>query len=152
MSDEPLDPSRRFFFRRFFSQTTQYLSVVHEELRGRPQMRLSELDQFPDRVFRTIAPVFNRDLEYQFSETSFRIRNHETGQFMELLRLVDQDFDIINLFDQGLSLEQIAKQIEGKDSAGEVVYHRVKTLFLTLSRCAICHPDQSLTDVEPGAD
>lgn len=152
MSSEPLDPSRRFFFRRFFSQTAQYFSVVHEELQGRPQMRLSELDRFPDRVFRAITPVFNRDIEYQLSPSSFCIRNNETGHFMELLRLADQDFDILDLFERGLTLEQIARRIEEKDSTEEIVYPRVKTLFLTLARCAICHPAQSLTDVEPGAD
>lgn len=151
MNGELIDPSRRVFFRRLFSQTTQYLSVVHEELHGRPQMRLLELDRFPDSVLRQITPVFNSDLEYQLNEASFYIRSHETGDFVELLRLEDRDFDILSLFDRDLTLEQIAGQIEKKDFAEETVYSRVKILFLSLARCAVCHPAQSLADVELGA-
>lgn len=151
MNNELVDLSRRFFFRRFFSQTTQYLSVVHEELHGRPQMRLSELDRFPDSALRQITPVFKGNIEYQLNETSFCIRSNETGDFVELLRLGNRDFEILGLFDQGLTLEQIAGQLAEKGSAEATVYPRVKTLFLTLARCAICRPAQSLADVELGA-
>lgn len=151
MNGEPVDLSRRVFFGRFISQTTQYLSVVHEELQGRPQMRLLELDRFPDPVLRQITPVFNNDIEYQLNEASFCVRNEETGDLVELLRLADRDFEILSLFDRDLTLEQIAGQLEKKDSAEETVYPQVKTLFLSLARCAVCHPAQSLAEAELGA-
>lgn len=114
-------------------------------------MRLLELDQFPDRVLRQVTPVFNSDIEYQLSEASFSIRSDETGDFVELLRLADRDFEILSLFDRDLTLEQIAGQLEEKNSTKGMVYSRVKTLFLTLARCAVCHPAQSLADVKLGA-
>lgn len=151
MNGEPVDPSRRVFFRRFLSQTTQYLSVVHEELQGRPQMQLSELDRFPDSVLRQIIPVFSGDIDYRLNPTSFSVESDETGGLVELLRLTDQDFAILELFDRDLTLEQIARRFADQDSTEAVVYSRVKTLFLTLARRAVCHPAQSLADVESGA-
>ena len=150
--DSTVNLSRRAFFREFFTNASDRLVTIREEFHGRPQMRLNDLEQYPDEVIKSIVPVFNPNLEYQLLETYLRVRQDEEQEFIDVLPLSDGDTEILNWFNQGYSLWEIAGRIAGDEvPAPTKAYARVKTIFLTLTRCAVCYPDQSLVNDEAGS-
>jgi hypothetical protein len=139
--------NRRDFFRGFFRETLAQAAEVVEEYHGRPQMNLTDLAEYPDALIRTIIPVFFENLQIQLNPTTLLVKSQEGEGFQELLVLQEGDFDILDLFGQNLSLEQIAAEIDSQDCDGSLnVYPRVKALFLQLIHFAVCHPAQSLVE------
>lgn len=149
MTRQPIDQQRRSFLRQILPRATQYCAGVRDEYVGRPQMLLSDLGQFPDPVLRTVVPVFGRDTAYQFTESAVLIQDPATGTLETVLTLDQKDLAILHLFGQGLTLDEIATQVdEGTEVSS---YLRVKSLFLNLARCAVCHPAQSLAEFDTGS-
>lgn len=148
MNAEPANKFRRTFYRDFLSKTVDHAARTREEFLGRPQMRLSDLGQIPDRVMRGVTPVFSAGMAHELSGSTLCIRDRASGKVLESVRLSQVDAKILGLFERGLTLQQV---VEGLDCLGgqEAVeaYLRVKTLFLSLARCGVCHPAESLADV-----
>lgn len=148
MDRQPINLERRWFLRKMLPRLTHYCTRVRDEYQARPQMLLSDLGHFPDSVLRTVVPVFCRDTDSQISDCALLIQNPETGNYEVLMDLQNEDTAILRLFGQDLNLDEIANQLD--DGAPGSLYPKVKSLFLSLARCAICHPAQSLVEFDPG--
>jgi hypothetical protein len=144
----PADPSRRGFLRQLLPQAVDYCARLREECQGRPQMLLSDLDAFPDSALRTVIPVFSREAAYRFDGSLLSVADPQTGEYLLCIAMTPEDSAVFELFDCGLTLDEIAHQV--CVSTEEDAFPRVKALFLTLSRCAVCHPAQSLAELDPG--
>jgi len=149
MNGEPANKLRRTFFRDFLSRTVDHAARTREEFHGRPQMRLPDLSRFPDRVMRGITPVFSAGMTHELSGTALCIRDRASGKVLESVEISEADATILGLFDRELTLQQIADRLDClTKQEPEGAYPRAKTLFLTLARCGVCHPAESLADLD----
>ena len=131
---------RRQFFRLLLSEA---IGLV-EEIKGKPQMRLSDLDQVPDDVMRQMAPVFNKDCLYRFDDNRLLIKPKETDEFQELYRFNAQEMSILQQFDKQVTLAEIGRRVAQEFGQNEErAYQQVKTLFLMLAKRGLCHPAQA---------
>jgi hypothetical protein len=133
----PIKNSRRHFFRRFIAETIS----LAEEICGRPQCRLSDVNQLPDSIIRTIVPVYKRTIDYRIQRNRLLLKDIKTSSYITLCHLSAQDCFIMQCINTGKTLDQIAELVEnefGEDS--QKAYLKVKSLFLKLVSHAICHP------------
>jgi len=129
--------------RGFFGLLLSEVIGLREELQGRPQMRLSELDKVPDEVVRQMTPVFNKQLPYHIEDDRLLLKQKKTGVFQEVDRFNAQEMVILQHFDKQQTLEEIGRRVAdefGQDQ--EAAYQQVKTLFLRLAKHFLCFPAQ----------
>jgi hypothetical protein len=132
-----VDKTRRRFFRFFLSETM----CLVDEIRGKPQMRLSELDQVPDDVVRKMIPVFGKRCPYRIEGDRLLIEHKKTGLFEEIYHLDPAEMYILPCFDGHHSLEDIGRHLEDRfDQDKEEAYQRVKSLFVVLAKRMVCYP------------
>ncbi len=133
----PIDKTRRHFFRQFLSETI----CLFEEISGKPQMRLSELDQVSDDVVRKMIPVLNKSSPYRVEANRLLMKHKETELFEEIYRLESREMYIFRCFDGRHTLEDIAHLLEDRfKQDNKAAYLQVKNLFMVLAKRMICYP------------
>jgi hypothetical protein len=140
-----VDTGRRHFFRRFLGETACFI----DELRGRPQKKLSELDQVPDHIVRKMIPIKNQSDHYQFNNNILLIRDKDIGEFQEVLELNLREKEIVELFDNeyDYNLQEIASLLNGESGEqSEDIYQEVKKLFIKLAKHAVYFPAEPQYD------
>jgi len=136
-STKSIDTTRRGFFRQFLVETI----CLVEEVKGEPQMRMSELDQVPDDVIRKMIPVFNESHSCRIEGDRLLMKHKKTGLFEEVCRMEPSQRYILRCFDGHHTLEDIGQLFEdrfGQDK--DAGYQQVKSLFMFLAKRMICHP------------
>ncbi len=131
---------RRGFFRLVFSEAVGLV----EEVRGKPQMRLSELDKVPDHILRQMIPMFNEQSLYQIKNDRLLLKQKQTGTSQEIYRFTEQELFILHRFGKQGNLEMIGRRVAktfGMEE--EVAYQQVKSLFLMLAKRGIYIPTQA---------
>jgi hypothetical protein len=135
----PVAP-RRSFFRLLLAEAVS----LAEEVRGKPQMRLSDLDQVPNEVVRQMVPVFNEKRAYSIEDDRVLLKHKKTGTYQEIYQLDLQEKYMLKYFDGQHTLEAIGRRAAEKfELDEEVAYQQVKALFILLAKHAICHPAQA---------
>lgn len=138
-SNTPVAP-RRSFFRLMLAEAIS----LAEEVRGRPQRRLSDLDQVPDEVVRQMAPVFNKKRAYSIENDRVLLKQKKTGTYQEIYQLDPQEKFMLHYFDGQHTLEAIGHRVAEKFGQDEeTTYQQVKTLFIFLAKHVICFPAQA---------
>ncbi|GAK58916.1 hypothetical protein U27_05891 [Candidatus Vecturithrix granuli] len=135
----PVAP-RRSFFRLMLAEAIS----LAEEVQGRPQMRLSELDQVPGEVLRRMSPVFNETRSYSIEKNSVLLQHRKRGTSQAVYQLEASEHYMLQFFDGQHTLEEIGRRVAdefGQDE--EMAYQKVKALFIVLAKYAICHPAQA---------
>ena len=131
---------RRSFFRILLSEAIG----LAEELRGKPQMRLSELDQAPDDVVRRMSPVFNENRTYSIENDRVLLKHKKTGTYQEIYRLDFQEKSMLRYFDGQHTLEEIGRYAADEfGQSHEMAYQQAKALFVFLAKHCICFPVQA---------
>jgi len=129
--------TRRSFFRHLVAEA---VSLV-EEVRGRPQMRLSELDQVPDEIVRQMVPVFNKRCSYFIENNRVLLKHKKTGIYQEIYRLDSKEQYMIQYFDGQHTLEAIGRRVANEFGVDEeTAYQQVKALFIFLAKQFVCIP------------
>ena len=135
----PVAP-RRSFFRLMLAEAMS----LAEEVQGRPQMRLSELDQVPDEAMRRMSPVFNETRSYSIENNSVLLQHRKRGTSQIVYQLEANEHYMLQFFDGQHTLEEIGRFVADKFGQDEeTAYQEVKALFIALSKYAICHPAQA---------
>jgi len=137
MSVESSTASRRSFFRHLLAEAIS----LTEEVRGKPQMRLSELDQVPDEVVRQMMPVFNENHSYSIEDDRVLLKHKKTETYQEIYRLDTKERFILRYFEGQHTLEEIGRLVAeefGLDE--EAAYQQTKALFIFLAKHFICFP------------
>ncbi len=134
---------RRNFFRQLFSETIG----LAEELRGKPQMRLRELEQMPDEVVRRMTPVFNEYRSYLIEDNRVLLKPNKTEAYQEIYRLNPIESYVLRYFDGQHTLERLGQRASDEfGQNNDIVYQQVKALFIVLAKHAICFPVQAHDD------
>ena len=129
--------SRRRFFRLMLSEAIGFV----EEIRGKPQMRLSELDQVSDEVLRHMCPVFNETSSYCIENNAILLNYQKNETSVEVCRLTPQELAMLRYFDGKHTLEEIGYRVAEEFGDGyEDVYQHVKAVFICLAKHFICFP------------
>jgi hypothetical protein len=132
---EKVDQKRRHFFRDVLSQG---LSLV-DEVRGKPQLLLEDIGRLPDESIRYMVPVLSESAHYRIERGWLLLK--DKGVFVEFHRLDSQDLEILQAFDGRRTIEELAVFFHQRDGIDHwASYQRVKLLFVTLTRIAVCHP------------
>lgn len=131
--------TRRKFFRQLCGET---ISQV-DEIRGKPQLRLCELDQVPDHILREMIPVLNPSSLYRIRDDRILVKNRHSGNWEEFYRLDPSKTFIFSCFNGQHTLDDIAYKLEKRFNHNkETAFNCVKTLFIASARHFICYPDQ----------
>lgn len=129
--------TRRNFFAFFLSEVI----CLFEEVIGKRQMRLSELDQVPDDILYTMIPVFNKQCPYCIEGDRLLIKFKKNSLFVEIYRMNPREIYILNCFDGVRTLKNIGRLVAdkyGKDNLA--AFQEVKSFFLFLAKNMICYP------------
>jgi hypothetical protein len=128
---------RRSFFKSLLGEVITFC----EEARGRPQMRLAELDQLPDETLARLMPEVSEDCEVIVEKTEVQGRNRRSGEVLPLFALEPANTITFNRFNGMTPLGDIGHQLAeemGWEEAEGFAYAR--NLFLSLARQGVCVP------------
>jgi len=136
---------RRGFFKQFFVDTI----CLVDECMGRPQMRLSDLDQAPEALMRTLAPVFNPKRPCTIQGNGILSVKGDHGQDEPLCEIDEVDAAVFHCFGTAMTVGEISGVIEKRyDLENQTAYRRVRTLFLFLAKRMICLPENPCDENE----
>jgi hypothetical protein len=139
---------RRNFFRNFLVCAASFV----EEINGRPQMRLDELDKLPDEIVCHMVPVFN---ERHTCRIEGNILFEEDKKNPASLKVCDLDeirMFIWHCIDGGNDIENIGRKIEERFGLEfDQAYEEAKSFFVFLAKRLICYPASAHEKVEGGA-
>ena len=134
---ESVDKSRRGFYREFLAETISLFEEVH----GKPQMRVKQIDTVPDDIVRRMIPVFNDNRPCRIENGRILLRTHKTGTHREIAKLNPRELFIVETFDGFITLENITKLVETEFKIDhEKAFLQVKEVFFMLTKRMICHP------------
>jgi hypothetical protein len=140
---EPNFESVNITRRKFFPLLVREVFSIFEELKGKPQRKISDLPNLPDDVVRKIVPVFNREKNFNIKDNVLNLRNKKTGENKEIYVFDSEEKYIFELFDKGKSLEEIGnKAAEKFGTEDKTAYRKTRSLFLSLSKFLICFPSE----------
>lgn len=132
---------RRGFFRLLAGETVAFF----EELRGRPQFRLSDLWGLPDEALARIIPKVPPDVEIVVAEghISARIPGKD-----EPINLFDRELAntfVLNRFNGLTPIGRIGAELAAAMSWDEERgFANAKSLFLRMVRLGVCMPSNSI--------
>jgi hypothetical protein len=132
-----VDKTRRGFFRRVLTESV----VLFDEIKGRPQMRLSELDQVEDPVIRKMVPALNMSCSPHIKGDCLLVTDVRTEADKEVCRLDPMEKYIFDCFDGGQNLEDIGRRVAVQfDRDTEEAYGQAKSFFIFLAKQTVCYP------------
>ena len=132
-----VDKSRRSFYRKFLAETLS----LFEEIHGKPQMRVKQIDTVSDDVARRMIPVFNNNQLYRVENNYIFLRDYKTGVHRKIIQLKPREIFIIENFDGYMTIENIAGLVESEFKIEyEEAFQQVKETFFMLAKRMICHP------------
>lgn len=135
----PVAP-RRSFFRLMLAEAMS----LAEEVQGKPQMRLSELEQVPDELLRRMSPVFNATRSYAIEDNCVLLQHRKRVTSQTVYQLEANEHYMLRFFDGQHTLEEIGRLVADEFGQDEgTAYQEVKALFIALAKYAICHPSQA---------
>ena len=135
--NESVDKSRRSFYREFLAETIS----LFEEIHGKPQMRLKQIDAVPDDVVRCMVPVLNPNHLIRVENNHISVLNHKTGAIRVTVELNSEEIFILENFDGYMTIEDIAECVESEfGMEHEKAFQQVKETFFMLTKRMICHP------------
>lgn len=141
-----MNENRRTFFRRILTETIG----LTEEIRGRQQLRLSELEELPDDQLGELVPVLRQAAFFRIEGNRLLIQTQSGGPFHEVFHLTARDLSIMDHMDGQTTLRQLSLKIAATFGfEHEKIYSRAKALFLALAKCGICRPANAVTAVTP---
>ncbi len=133
-------PSRRAFFRLLADEGCANV----ERMRGRPQLRLSELPQLPKDALEQIVPVILPSVQIVVADEFVLGRLPGRDAPVELFArepLETADSFIFNRFNGHLSIRQISRELAAaKSFEAAEGFDRVREFFLRLVRLGVCVP------------
>lgn len=135
--NSPINQSRRKFFGCFFAEI---ISAI-EQVRGKPQMRLENMESLPDKVMAGITPVLKQSTSYRIVKDCLLIKNKENGSFKEVYRFNATEYYMLGFFDGYHTLKNIGVHLENRFGINpEESFEYVKSFFINMASYAVCHP------------
>jgi len=132
-----VDKTRRSFYRKFLAETLS----LFEEITGKPQMRVEQIDTVPDDVVRQMIPVFNNNNTYYIENKHIFLNDYKTGELRETIDLDSVELFIIENLDGYMTIEDLAELVENKfRMEQQTAFQQVKETFFMLTKRRICHP------------
>lgn len=132
MSNQPIDESRRGFFRNFLKHSF----VLAKELNGTPHLNLSEIDKLTDDQILKIIPELNKNQGLKIEGKTLQKFNPDKQLYEPVFRFNPQELEIYRCFGSGKSLQEIADHIAPLGDRVE----QVKSLFFDLINLSIVIP------------
>ncbi len=131
------DNSRRSYFKSFLAEA---ISIV-EELSGKPQLLLDDLERVPEDVMRSMVPVFNMARPSMIEDGWLLVREIKNGEFTRYHELQGHEGSILECFDGNHSISGVCNHLEAEfQLPPDVAFSLVKDVFVKLSKVALCHP------------
>jgi hypothetical protein len=131
------DPGRR----RFWRQLIGHAAAACDELRGRPQLSMAEIQYLPDDILAEVVPVFREDGDFSLESGSLYEHASHPDRRHCVYKCTGNDELILQRFHSGTSLGDIGSELEREcglhPGAGFI---QVRRLFIDLAQAVICHP------------
>lgn len=126
---------RRQFFRSFVRE----LIGIAEEVRGRPQLRLDELEALPDATLRDLCPLLS---------AAYRLDGNRIMEGAdEVCALDDLGRFVVGRFDGHRTIAAIARDAAATFSLdAQAALRAVRTIFVALAKPMICIPSNTPGD------
>jgi hypothetical protein len=139
-------PSRRAFFRLLADEGC----ATVEELRGRRQLRLSELPRLPDALLAQIVPVILPGVRIEVTGEVVlgKLPGREEAVELFAYELSESvDSFIFNRFNGQKPIGRISQDLAAAKSLGpEESFGRVREFFLRLVRHGVCAPGNPVVE------
>ena len=140
---------RRGFFKQFLVETI----YLYEELKGRPQMSLNEIEHLPDEIVRQMAPAFNENRAARMKGNVLFLEDAQSGASKKVCELDDVKMFIWGCIDGRTDIESIGRRVEREFSLEfDRAYEETKSFFIFLAKRLICHPAEAHERVEAGVE
>jgi len=134
-------PNRRAFFRGMLDEGR----ALGEELCGRPQLKLGDLEDLPDEKLAHVMPMVNPDYEIAIDGGEVTARERKTGAVIRLFPLDSDETAAFNMFDGMTPLADVARRLAvSLESEEDVAFCRAKRLFISLMKKSVCVPSNSV--------
>lgn len=115
--------------------------VAADELSGKPQLRLRDLESLPEETLRDLVPRLDPGLLIFVDNGAVRAQWHPSEPPVELLPPCSEDLPAFNRFDGRRSLWEAAQDLARELSwSDEDAWLRVRGLFLHLVHLGVCSP------------
>jgi hypothetical protein len=115
--------------------------VILEELRGRPQLRLSTLDDYPEQALKHIEPTVHMGVSFFRADEFIHAVREDGSEAVPLFRSTPVNLLLFSAFDGRTSLQCIADMCVAElGDPPELAFARTKHLFLELVRLGISVP------------
>ena len=113
-------------------------------------MRLSDLDQAPEAVMRSMIPVFNPDRPYVIEGNRILLKKGKNGEYEKIWEMDGIDGDIFHYFGGSMTIDEISRKIETRYNLdSHTAYDRVRARFLFLAKRRVCFPAHPHDSNEP---
>jgi hypothetical protein len=134
--DPDVDRGRRGFFRALAAQAMS----AAEELRGKPQFRLDDIDSLPDDVIAALVPVWHRQGPVRLVGNRL-VRLGTDGAPQTLLDLGPEQMRLLSLFDGFRNVGQIANAWTAETGLSEPQARvDARRLFVLLAKLMVMVP------------
>lgn len=135
--------TRRNFFRHFFWEAY----CVAEEVRGKPQMLLSDLPALEDHVIGNMKPVLQKANGYFINKGELLFKDSKMAEPKEVKRFDEYQNFILGWFNGNHTVSEISKAYAVHFKITEQdAFVPVKNLFITLSKYMVCCPAHAHDD------
>jgi hypothetical protein len=144
-SDPDVDRGRRGFFRAFAGQVMS----AAEELRGKPQFRVGDIDALPEHVLAALVPVWHRQGPIRLTG-NLLVRLGTDGAPQTLLELGPQQVRLLSLFDGVRNVGQIANVWAAETGISEdQAGMDVRRLFVFFAKLMVVVPSSPPCESQP---
>jgi hypothetical protein len=132
-----MDCTRRQFWRRLASEAVGWV----EAARGKPRLRLGDIEKFPDDRIGRIVPVLKTGGAFRISGNRIVFTDEKSGTLKNVYRFDPVEIEILGWFDGRRSLSRIGPMIDDRlvDNL-EMACRRTKELFFLLAGHGLCEP------------
>lgn len=139
--DARVTPSRREALRQLLARAL----LTTEELAGRPQLRLRDLEDLPDETLRQVVPRLAPGVEIVVDGGAVKARRRSGEPPLLLFDRRSEELLAFNRIDGRRSLgeaaAELARELSWDDQAA---WGRVRKLFLHLVHLGVCFPRDPL--------
>ncbi|MFZ0800148.1 MAG: hypothetical protein WCA13_02340 [Terriglobales bacterium] len=137
--------------REFFRWLARESLVAFDELRGRPHLRLRDLNELPDAQMLASKPGILPEVEIIVEDCSILARLPQQADAVTLFSRDSIELAIFNRFNGTCTLAEAAESVGAESGTEpEEVLTATRILFLRMVALGVCAPVNALSDSDDG--
>lgn len=131
------EKTKRSYLKALFTEAVS----LFEEVNGKPQYLLADLQKVPDEIIQDMVPVFSNITHSRIEDGWLLLRDESSGQFVRRHALQGLEQYILDRFDGRHSIKGICNCLAADHGLTWLTaFHLVKDIFVHCTKAGICHP------------